>query len=118
LRCSYFLATDIFVMAPEVECRCLINFTSIGENCLFASSQGTDRIPVLLVGNKCDLTGQREVHDAEGSALAQLWGCPYIEASAKSKQNVNEVFIEIVREMNCSPLKKKRVGACCCCTLL
>lgn len=76
-----------------------------------ARVKGTDKVPVLLVGNKCDLEHQREVHTTEGAALAQFWGSPFLEASAKSTQNVNEVFIEIVREMNCSPVKE---GNGCC----
>ena len=73
--------------------------------------KGTDRAPMLLVGNKCDLEHQREVGSHEGQSLAQFWGCPFLEASAKSTQNVNEVFIEIVREMNCSPPKSTQ--GCC-----
>ena len=74
--------------------------------------KGTDRIPMLLVGNKCDLENQREVHYSEAESLAQSWGCAFLEASAKSTQNVNEVFIEIVREMNTKPGKNK--DSCCC----
>ena len=73
--------------------------------------KGTDRVPMLLVGNKCDLEHQREVHHSEGLALGQLWGCPFLEASAKITQNVNEVFIEIVREMNTNPAKDS--NGCC-----
>jgi len=73
-------------------------------------------VPILLVGNKCDLTAQREVRRSDGDALAQSWGCSFIEASAKSAVNVNEVFAEIVREMTVKPA---RGAACrCCCTIL
>jgi len=73
-------------------------------------------VPILLVGNKCDLTTQREVRRSDGDALAQTWGCSFIEASAKSSLNVNEVFAEIVREMTVKPT---RTGVCqCCCTIL
>jgi len=78
--------------------------------------KGTDRVPLLLVGNKVDLEHQREVATMEGLALAQAWNCPFIEASARIKMNVNEVFAEIVREMNCNPAKEKR--SYCCCSLL
>jgi Ras-related protein Rap-2C len=78
--------------------------------------KGTDRVPLLLVGNKVDLEHQREVATMEGLALAQAWNCPFIEASARNKMNVNEVFAEIVREMNCNPAKEKRPY--CCCNLL
>ena len=74
--------------------------------------KGVDRIPIILVGNKSDLDSQREVSSADGAALAQQWGCPFLETSAKSTNNVNEVFIEIVREMNSSPLKDSK--GCCC----
>ena len=76
-----------------------------------ARVKGTDRVPVLLVGNKSDLEHLREVSTSEGHSLAQSWGCPFLEASAKSTLNVNEVFIEIVREMNCTPVKDK--NGCC-----
>ncbi|BFZ00387.1 hypothetical protein BsWGS_03426 [Bradybaena similaris] len=73
--------------------------------------KGVVRIPMILVGNKSDLESQREVASSEGASLAQLWGCPFLETSAKSTNNVNEVFIEIVREMNSSPLRDSK--GCC-----
>uniref|UniRef100_T1IN97 small monomeric GTPase n=1 Tax=Strigamia maritima TaxID=126957 RepID=T1IN97_STRMM len=78
--------------------------------------KGTDRVPILLVGNKVDLDHQREVTTTEGTNLAQQWNCSFLEASAKNRCNVNEVFAEIVREMNDSPSKDKRNY--CCCVLL
>ena len=64
-----------------------------------------------------DLEHQREVVTADGMALAHMWNCPFIEASAKNRYNVNEVFAEIVREMNVNP-GKKETGNYCCCVLL
>ncbi|CAG0913323.1 unnamed protein product [Notodromas monacha] len=75
--------------------------------------KGTDRVPILLVGNKKDMDALREVQPVEGVALAQQWGCPFVEASAKSRQNVNDVFVEIVREMNFSVPKDKSNYLCC-----
>jgi GTPase SAR1 family protein len=57
------------------------------------------RVPLLLVGNKCDMSSQREVSTDDGGTLARIWGAVFLEASAKSAANVNELFIEIVREM-------------------
>lgn len=73
--------------------------------------KGLENIPMILVGNKADLDHQREVPSSEGASLAQVWGCPFLETSAKNTQNVNEVFIEIVREMNTSPVKESK--GCC-----
>lgn len=83
---------------------------------LITRVKGSERVPILLVGNKADLEHQREVSAAEGTALAQMWSCPFVEASAKSRTNVNEMFAEIVREMNFSPEKEKKTY--CCCTVL
>jgi len=78
--------------------------------------KGTDRVPILLVANKVDLEHQREVSAAEGMNLSRLWGSPFIEASAKSRCGVNEMFAEIVREMNVNPGKKD--NNYCCCVIL
>ncbi|XP_022699727.1 ras-related protein Rap-2b-like isoform X2 [Varroa jacobsoni] len=80
--------------------------------------KNSDSVPVLLVGNKVDLEHQREVTRAEGEALAQIWRCPFMEVSAKFKSNVDEMFAEIVREMNVLPSKGKADGVCCCCVLM
>lgn len=76
------------------------------------TSEG-NRIPILLVGNKVDLDHQREVSTHEGMALAQSWGCPFMETSAKNRFNVNEVFAEVVREMSLSSGKDNRKFRCC-----
>lgn len=79
--------------------------------------KGSQPAPILLVANKLDLDCQREVSTAEGSALAELWDCPFIEASAKDRINVNEVFATVVREMNMTSEKRQKKSYCCC-TLL
>lgn len=79
--------------------------------------KGSQPAPILLVANKFDLEYQREVSTAEGNALAQLWECPFIEASAKNRINVNEVFATIVREMNMTSEKRQKKSYCSC-TLL
>jgi len=79
--------------------------------------KGTEKVPILLVGNKVDMETHREVPTVEGMALAQFWNCPFVEASAKNKTNVNEVFAEIVREMNMRPEQKDREIICTCCCI-
>lgn len=78
--------------------------------------KGTEKVPVVLVGNKVDLAHQREVSTEEGQALAGMWNCTFLETSAKTTRNVNDIFIDIVREM--STLKNRKSQSCCTCTLL
>jgi GTPase KRas protein len=44
-----------------------------------------DSVPMVLVGNKCDMEDEREVQTDEGKQLAETWGCPFMECSAKAK---------------------------------
>ena len=46
---------------------------------------------MILVGNKCDLEDERVVGKDQGSNLSRNWNCAFLETSAKSKINVNEV---------------------------
>ncbi|THX26433.1 ras-like GTPase Ras1 [Aureobasidium pullulans] len=58
-----------------------------------------DYFPMIVVGNKCDLDGEREVSVEEGKELARSFGCKFIETSAKSRINVENAFYDIVREI-------------------
>src|SRR5688500_4802976 len=58
-----------------------------------------DRVPMILVGNKCDLETERQVTTGEGQDLARSFGCPFFESSAKTRINVEESFYELVREI-------------------
>lgn len=52
----------------------------------------THQVPMILVGNKCDLENERVVGKDQGQNLARQWSnCAFLETSAKSKINVNEV---------------------------
>lgn len=56
---------------------------------------------MALVGNKCDLEDDRQVSKEMGSSLAAQWGgTTFMEASARKKINVDEVFIDLVRQIN------------------
>ncbi|CAG5932447.1 unnamed protein product [Menidia menidia] len=75
------------------------------------------QVPVVLVGNKVDLEDEREVSPSEGQALAEDWGCPFMETSAKSKTMVDELFAEIVRQMDFCPLPDRRETCCPTCSI-
>ena len=50
----------------------------------------TDDVPLVLVGNKCDLEGERAVGREQGASLARSWGnTAFMETSTKSKINVS-----------------------------
>ena len=51
---------------------------------------GTDWVPIVIVGNKSDLHGQRQISTEEGEELAALWNCQSCESSAKHNENVGK----------------------------
>ena len=51
-----------------------------------------DNVCKVLVGNKCDLEDRRKVTREEGEEIANSFGIPYIETSAKSNICVEESF--------------------------
>jgi GTPase KRas protein len=51
----------------------------------------------ILVGNQCDRRLEREVLKDEGMALAQSFGCHFMETSAKTAHNVELLFANLVR---------------------
>ena len=59
-----------------------------------------DEFPTILVGNKCDLEGQRVVTKEESQELANKWNCSYMEASAKTSNNIQELFLDLIRQIN------------------
>jgi len=59
----------------------------------------TDKVPMVVVGNKCDLSDQRIITTEQGQALATKFGAVFIEASAKTKINVDQIFHELVRQI-------------------
>ncbi|PSR85715.1 ras family-domain-containing protein [Coniella lustricola] len=56
-------------------------------------------VPLVIVGNKADLEDQRQVPRSKAFGISQQWGAPYYEASARTRTNVDEVFIDICRQM-------------------
>ncbi|KAJ7210629.1 ras protein [Mycena haematopus] len=55
---------------------------------------------VVLVGNKCDRPdNEREVSKEEGAARARQLGCQFFETSAKTAQNVERVFLSLIRAL-------------------
>jgi len=60
----------------------------------------TDDVPMILVGNKCDLEDERVVGKDQGQNLARQFNSAFLETSAKAKINVQEIFYDLVRQIN------------------
>lgn len=65
--------------------------------------QNTDTL-IALAGNKADLEGSRQINRETAEAYAREMGLLFMETSAKSGQNVNDLFHEIAKKL---PKKSK-----------
>lgn len=61
--------------------------------------------PIIIAGNKCDLTNERVVTYEEGKNLALKWGIPFLETSAKENIKCKDVFMDVAHKIYA---KKKR----------
>jgi len=64
----------------------------------------------MLVGNKSDKINEREVSQEEGYRLAQHFGCDFMETSAKTSQNVDNLFTQLVRSLRATKTEAPPVG--------
>ena len=80
--------------------RVILVFDTFSQSCscschMISHSQVALQVPIVLVGNKCDIP-DREVTKEQGQALAESFGVPYFESSAKERLNVDESFHALV----------------------
>ena len=62
--------------------------------------QGTEWVPLVIIGNKSDLRPeQRQVTPEEGKALAEEFKCGWTECSARYNENVQKAFEHMIAEI-------------------
>ena len=91
-----------------------------------------NNIPFILVGNKADLTNNRKVQQATANNRAAQWQVrvinmssviwhlssdytldiqvPYVETSAKTRENVDKVFYDLMREIRSRKVSEDSQG--------
>ncbi len=73
-------------------------------------------VPLLLVGNKCDMEEDRIVDKDKGKAQSEKWNCEFFEVSAKTRVNLDDSFRALVRkvlEKRVEKYAKKKKGKKC-----
>ena len=75
-------------------------FESLEEWIKNIKESGKENLPIILVGNKCDLPPEkREVELIEGKDKAEEFNLPFFETSCKEGINIKEVFGKIVEDI-------------------
>ena len=97
IRDNYFRSGEAFLCVYSIlEQESLAATEELREQVLRVKNDDKT-VPFLLVGNKTDLESRRTISQEQAVEQARLWGVPYVETSAKTRQNVDQVFIELMR---------------------
>ena len=62
-------------------------------------------LPKVLIGNKNDLAVARAVQKLEGREYAENLGIPFLETSARKKEDVEKAFLTLTNEILAKPSK-------------
>jgi len=119
MREQYMRTGDGFLIVYSVTDRASYDHVPEFQDLIYrVKEQGA--FPALLVANKVDLVHQRVVQEEEGREMANQFGIPYIETSAKDPpKNVDKAFQDVVRlirtqqPQRATPPPEPRRGSCC-----
>nr|CAE18160.1 Ral protein [Echinococcus multilocularis] len=98
IRDTFYRNSEGFLLVSDLTDR--QSFTSLGE---FVDQilrvKRSDRVPMLICGNKVDLTENRRVSQEEAEDFCRKCHVPYLETSAKTNTNVEKAFLTLAREV-------------------
>jgi Ras-related protein Rab-1A len=102
---SYYRGAHGILLVYDVTCR--DSFDHIKDWLNEVDRYAGPNVPKILVGNKIDLLGKREVEFDEGQEFAQRYDMPFLETSAKSSAQIHEAFMQMARCVKASMSEKK-----------
>jgi len=99
LRDQYMKTAEGFVVVYSITSSVSFDFVTKLRVAILRIKEHYPDIPIVLVGNKKDLAETRQVATERAQAVATEWGCELLEVSAKTNENVNQVFLQLIRRM-------------------
>ena len=87
---SYYKNSACALIVYDITRR--VSFESLSDWIEDCKNSSPKTVVMVLVGNKCDLAQNREVNEEEGREFAEKHGMLFFETSAKTGQNVEELF--------------------------
>lgn len=97
IRDNYFRSGEAFLCVYSILDQDSLTATEELREQVLRVKNDDRTVPFLLVGNKTDLELRRVVSQESALEQARQWGVPYVETSAKTRQNVDQLFVELMR---------------------
>jgi len=94
---AYYRGADGIILVYDITDRA--SFDHVDEWLSEVNRYVTDGCRKLLIGNKCDLSAERQVSEEEGRKKAEEHGMTFLEASAKEGSNVEAAFKAVSGEL-------------------
>jgi len=111
IRDNYFRSGEGFLCVYSIcESESFANTQDFREQILRVKGETEENIPFILVANKIDLADKRQVSKEEGQARADEWKVPYIETSAKTKENVDNSFVQLMEIIQSHKKDESKTG--------
>jgi len=74
----------------------------------YVDEYANSNVKMIIVGNKCDLEGEREVSPEDGKQLATQYDVSFYETSAYAMINIDEAFSGIAKIIYESQMVEER----------
>jgi small GTP-binding protein len=97
MRTSYMRQGRGFIIVYDIDDRASFEEVEVFHRDL-TRTKGTNNIPTIICGNKCDLEDKRVVSKAEGEELASKLNAIFFETSALANINIENAFKALVKE--------------------
>lgn len=101
MRTSYMRQGKGFIIVYAIDDRASFEEVEVFYHELIRT-KGTNKVPIVICGNKCDLEEKRVVGKTEGEELAKKLNSMFYETSALSNINIEDAFVSLVKEIRSS----------------
>lgn len=108
MRDQHFRSSESFLLVYDITNK--KSFEKIDEYVKeIKNVKNNEHVPMVLVGNKCDLEYGREVEWETAFKYASKLNIPYFQISAQLNIRIEECFVELVREIRKQKLNMKKM---------
>ena len=96
LTINYFKGAHGIILLYDITTQS--SFDNVSKWIKQIKEDASEKVVIILVGNKIDLEHKRAIPTEEGEKIAEDFGLIFFECSAKTGKNINEAFNELIKK--------------------